>query len=186
MAGFSQRKKASRPAPTTLVLQPWVFADQWEGRPTEPVCVGLRLMSEAQKGQARGEAERVAREMHELDYELYLEARDDFLVRFAVAHGVCDPNDVTKPHPILPYAEDQVRDALTPRGARFIHDALYRFHVASSPLSPEATEEDLDDLMAAIDEGVLADLSPSREALVRRFLGYALEEIRRSQEEAAA
>lgn len=186
MAGWSQQKKASRPPGRTLVLQPWVFADTWERRPAEPVCIGLRLMSDGAKGRARTEASRIALESHEADFEMYLDARNDLLVRLAVAHGICDPNDVTKPHPLLPYAEDEVRDALSSRGARFIHDALYRYQVESSPLCPEATDEELDELMTAIDDGTIDDLPRHRAALVRRFMGYALEEIRRALEEAAA
>lgn len=162
----------------TIVLEPWVFADDWGGKPATAICVGLRLMSEADKGRARNEAEKIAFELHARGGPNWVDAFNDALVRFVVAFGICDPNDVERPSEILPLAEDQVRRALTARGARFIFDAVHRYEVETSALAPEADDADLDELGTRIEAGEIERLTGASRALARRFLRYALDEIR--------
>jgi hypothetical protein len=173
MSTFSQLTAKTRAPARTLVLEPWVFADEWEGKPGEPVCVGLRLMSEADKGKARAEAEKHAHEMHPNGGPNWTDAFNDCLIRQVAALGLCDPNDVSKPCEILRYAEEQVRFAITSRGARSIFDAHERYEIESSPLEAEATDEELTELAELLDE--------QPEALrgnERRLLRHVLEVLR--------
>lgn len=143
MATFAQITKKPRPPGRTVVLDTWVFADEWDGKPREPVCVGLRLMSEGDKSKARAEAERLADELHPKRGANWVDAFNDCLIRQVAALGICDPNEVTKPSDILPLAEEQVRFALTSRGARFIFDEHDRYEVEVSPLYEPLTDEEL-------------------------------------------
>lgn len=144
MSTFGQIiNKQVRPPGRTLVLPTWVWADEWQNRPTDEVCVGLRLMPDADKSKARSEAERLADELHARRGPNWVDAFNDCLVRQVAALGICDPNDVSKPSSVLPLAEDQVRVALTTEGARFIFDAYQVYELEASPLSPEATDEEL-------------------------------------------
>ena len=172
-----EKTVARRPA-RTLVLEPWIFADEWESKPPKAVCVGLRLMSERDKQRARAEAEKLALELHPRGGPNWVDAFNDALVRLICAFGISDPNDVEQPSDILQMAEDQVRLALTSSGARFIFDALVRYEVETSALAPEATDEDINDLGERIGSGELLVLTGARAANVRRFLRYALDELR--------
>lgn len=168
----------ARPPARTLVLESWVFADAWADRPVGAICVGLRLMSEADRQRARSEAERLALELHPRGGLNAVDAFNDALLRQTVAHGICDPNDVTKEHERLQCAEDAVGIALTSRGARFIFDALERYEIEASSSTPEASDEDLEELSRLLQCGVVDLLPTARSGLVRRLLATALDEIR--------
>lgn len=173
MSTFAQVTKAARPPARTLVLEPWVFADEWEHRPREAVCVGLRLMSEADKSKARAEADKLADELHPTGGPNWTDAYNDCLVRQVAALGICSPNDVTKPSEILPYAEEQVRFALNSRGANWIFDEFRRFEIELTPLEPEATDAEIDELCELL--GNESTVVPSA---LRKLLHHVLDELR--------
>jgi hypothetical protein len=178
MPGFRQvtEQLARKPA-RLLTLEPWVFADMWERKPTTPVCVGLRLMSEQNKSRARAEAEKIALGLHPRGGPNWTEAYNDALMRFLCAFSICDPNDVEKAHELLPMAEEEVRVALTSLGTRFIFDAVDKFETEVSPLTPEATDEELTELVAAMNDGALDKAPTAKASAARRFMRYALEEL---------
>src|SRR5689334_20872593 len=163
-----------------LVLEPWVFADDWSNKPPGPVCVGLRLMSDGAKSKARAEAETLARELHPHGNVHTLEAYNDSLMRQCAALGISSPNDVEAPSEVLPLAEEQVRYAITSRGALFIFEALLKYEVETSPLTPEADDAELDELAALL--SVVKLMTGERAATARRFLRYGLDVIREDQE----
>lgn len=174
MSTFSQVKEQQRPPGRTLILDPWVFADEWESKPREAVCVGLRLMSEADKSKARGEAEKLADELHKERNLNWLDAFNDCLIRQVAALGICSPNDVTKPFDLMTFAEEQVRFALTSRGAAFIFEAIQRYDIESSPLSPEITDEEIAELSGLLGSVCSDSFTPDE----RRLLGHVLELVR--------
>lgn len=178
MSRFAQIAAEKRPPGKTLMLPAWVWADDWANKPKEAVCIGIRLMADGKKSSARSEAEKIATEFHANGGVNAVDCFNDALMRLLVAHSVCDPNDVIAPFPLLPMAEDEVRDALTSRGARFIFEAYERHEAESSPLNPEANAEDLDELMGLVDAGRIEDLEPSAASLVRRFLRFGLDVLR--------
>jgi len=176
MTAFAAVEERARRPARTLILEPWVFADEWPGKPSEAVCVGLRLMSELDKTKARAEAERFAIEVHPNGGPNAVDCFNDTLLQQVAAFAICDPNDVKLPSSLFPLAESDVRQALTSRGARYIYEAYHRYEVEVSPLSSEATDAELDELAELIETGDL-DLALS-EPLVRKFLKYALDEIK--------
>lgn len=169
---------AAKP-PRTLVLPPSVFASEWTSRPREPVVVGLRLLADGEEQTARAEAVRCASELHpEAFTEEWLEAYNDALLRWIVARGICDPNDLTQPSQVLPMAEDQVRSALTSLGVRFIFDAIERLQVETSPLYSEASSEEIEELRHRLANAELGSLTPTAAGRARRLLRYVLLELR--------
>lgn len=167
-----------QPPPRTLPLPPSVWASDWRERPSEVVVVGLRLLADAEEQTARAEATRFALELHPEADEGFVEAYNDALIRWLVARGICDPNDVRRPYPLLPMAEDQVRGALTGAGLRFIFDALEALQIETSPLYQEADDDELHVLaeLLSADEP-LAALSGAEERRARRLLRFVLQAI---------
>lgn len=170
------------PAPRTLTLPPSVFASEWKMRPTEPVVVGLRLLPDAEEQTARAEALRIALELHPDTRDAgdaFVDAYNDALLRWIVARGICDPNDVTAPTQILPMAEDQVRHALTSSGVRYIFDAIERLQLETSPIYAEASFDEVAELLHRLgadpDVGSLAGITRKR---ALRVLRYVLLELR--------
>src|SRR5688500_17759690 len=105
MPTFSQVTKKTRAPGRTIILEQWVFADEWAEKPREPVCVGLRLMADGDKSKARAAAEKFADELHPKRGPNWLDAFNDCLVRQVSALALCDPNDVTRPAALFPMAE---------------------------------------------------------------------------------
>lgn len=173
MGSFSQLVKKRRPPARALLLEPWVFADEWDRKPSEPVCVGLRLMSESDKGKARAEAERIALEYHPNGGENLGDAYVSALIRQVAALAICDPNDVTKPSEILPLAEEQVRFALTSRGAEHIFEAYRRYEVETSAIETLADKDDVTELVATLGKLDVEALQPSD----RRLISYLLDRL---------
>jgi hypothetical protein len=164
---------ATRP-PRVIVVPRAAFSDRWEGKPAADVAMGLQLLSDGDYQTARAEASKLAGELH-TDEAGWLEAFHDALVRWAVAKATTDPNDVRRPY--FQAAEDTVRDALTPLGARRIYDELERLTIETSPLEPEATEADLRALSLLLADAapLLASLARGEERALRRLLCHALD-----------
>lgn len=150
MANFAQLTSEPRAPGKTILLEPWVFADEWASRPKETICVGLRLVSEADKNKARAEAEKIASEYHPNGGDPWVEAYEGALIRQVVAHGICDPNDVSKPCHLLRYAEEEVRIALSTPGAEHVFEQHRRYEVETSAIEPLADNDDAAELAALL------------------------------------
>lgn len=177
MSGFSQIIAGARAPGKTIVLEPWVFADEWEDRPSGNVCVGIRLISEADKSKARAVSNEVADSLHsahkEWSRDNWIDAFNDAIIRQIAAFGICDPNNVRQPSTILPLAEEQVRFALTSAGAKHIFEQIERYEIESSSIDPEIREDELDDF-ASLLQTDFDRLLPQHKRLlahVREFLG---------------
>jgi hypothetical protein len=156
-----------------LVLPLWVFADEWEGKPDAPVCVGLRLMSSQDTDKARSVAEQHADELHPMRGDNWVDCFNDAIRRQIAALGMCSPNDLLKPPEILPLPEDQVLAALTPDGAAFIYRAIDQYAIETSSITVPASAPELERL---------ANLLPlvQPEALdmaLRRLITHVTDEI---------
>jgi hypothetical protein len=173
VAAFAQITKAIRAPGRTLLLEPWVFADEFEKKPDSAVCVGLRLMSESDKTKARAESERIAYEYHPNGGEIWIDAFEQALVRQIAALCICDPNNVAKPSSILPYAEEQVRFALTSRGAEHIFEAHRRYETEVSGIEFQADAEDASELADLLKATDVESLTPAK----RRLIRYTLEQL---------
>lgn len=169
---FAQAKALNVTPSATLVLPPNVFASEWPMRPNEPVCVGLRLLSEDDRRKARKVAEDQASELHSTS-DNWIECFNDAVKRQVAALAMCDPNDVTKPSSLFPYAEDQVLGALTVSGTQYIFDAVEQHEIDMSPLEQAATQATLSRLAALLP---LVDFATLSGRLSRR-ISCMLEEI---------
>lgn len=181
MSAFSNIVTAQRAPGRTVKAEPWVFADEWPDKPNEPVCFGVRLMSEADKTKAKAVAEELADALHEDGKHSrnpekvgnWVDAYNDALIRQVAALGVCDPNDVTKAHGLLPYAEDQVRVALTSAGARWLFEQIERYEIETSAVDPMIDESEVEELSVRL-ETQFEDLASGD----RKLLAHVLERLR--------
>lgn len=157
------------PPPGTITLEPDQFASTWSKRPVVPVVFGLRLISEAEIETAHTQAERVARG----SVELY----NRELLTLCVSRCLCDPHDVSAPHPFLPLPEDMVPRAFPARTITRIFDEYERLLVQQSPLFREASEEDLAALRDALVDGIeaFAEVDRVQALRARRYLALALD-----------
>lgn len=168
---LQQAKTKLRAPGATLVLPLWVFADEWEHKPNAPVCVGLRLLSETDKSQARAEASRLATQLHPEGGDNWVDAFNDQLQLAVSAVGMCDPNDVRKPPELFPVAVDQVPNAFTSKGAGYVFQAIARYEVQASPIEVPAGAEEIARLLA-----LLGKVDPETLSLgLRRTISYVAE-----------
>ena len=169
---FAQAKAKITAPGATLLLPLWVFADEWEGKPDAPVCVGLRLLSENDKIQARALASKQANELHPDRSDDWIDCFNDAVQMQIDALGMCDPNDVRKPTELFALSpEDQVPNAFTSKGAAFVFQAIQRYEVASSPIGTLAEADDLERLAALLGKVDLASVGPG----TSRTITYLLE-----------
>lgn len=170
------RNGARKPA-RVIELHPHEFADDWQGRPASPVLFGLRVPPEADVMTGRAEAAKRAAELHEQSPE-QVDAFNDALLEYLVARAICDPNDVTAPHPLLELAEDMVPLALKPLTLRRIFDEIEKLQIEQSPLFPEATDDEIGELVGLLAmQSPLAALDRARQLRARRFLKFVLDEL---------
>lgn len=155
------------------------WASDWAGRPTAPVDIGLRFVSDADIQLARGEAAKFAWAHHPIgeDIDNRVDCFNDALLRWIVARGTCKPHDST-----IPWFLQDVDDAtthLSVGGARFIFDAIEMLRLEMSPLSREATNDELErmpTLLLALAAGPPLGAAPmSRARQARRLLARAIE-----------
>lgn len=169
MSAFKQAIGAeTRPAPRVETLSPSDFAETYSKRPHHDIAVGIRVPSEKQYRAA--------------DYEGGKESGDDAYNRrvmdIIVAAGICDPNDVTASHPFLQLVEDSLLAKMfKPRTIKRLFDAIELVAVEQSPLFPEATDEELDDLWGFLTASGdrFAGMSRTDQMRCRRYLRFALD-----------
>ena len=177
MTTFSRVEDGARPPYRTLIVPPTAFADDWDQKPKDAVCCGLRLISSGDTVIARAEAAKAAwaAHPHEHDSEARIESYNDALMRWVVARGTCDPNNTREPWEIWKgMPELMVQQALTPLGARFIFDAIQLLATETSPTVPALERKRIDDLIVDFELNFDA-LTPAKQAHVLQLLGAAHE-----------
>lgn len=155
---FGEIKQRNKTPSATLIVPVSAFADAWSGKPAEPICTGLRLLSNEDRQKARKVAEDQSWELHPGGGDGWLECYNDAVKRQVVALALCDPNDVTKASDTFPYAEDTVLVALTVRGTQLIFDAVEQLEIDQSQLeapADRATLLRLSDLLTRVDVAAL-------------------------------
>lgn len=170
--------------PAFVVVRPDAFDPKWGDRPTSEVAIGLRPIGNAIPKLARAQAAKTANADHPdvdpddpINWPLWVEAFNDALILAIVAHGMCDPNDVTLPwKPFEAAPEDMARDYLTPGGARYIFDRWEKMRIDTDPTAPEISDDELVGLPDLITEK-LAACGPMRRARVKRLLAFVVEEL---------
>lgn len=172
--------------PGFVVVPPSAWASTWEERPREEVCIGLRFIPEADLEDARVEAYKRAERLFPAHAEsadareLFAQSFNDALLRFIIARGTCDPNDVTQLwEPWSAAAEDiAVEQALTDKGAQLIFDTWEHMRLTGDIALPIASDEDIALLRElCVRLPVMAQQSRAREQRCRRLLRFVLEEL---------
>lgn len=184
MPSFSEVEQ-QRP-PSHVNVPPTAWASAWADRPLEEVCIGLRLVPDADLEDARIEAYRRAKGLvpdHEKSAEateVFIATFQDALVRWVIARGTCDPNDVYRPWETWADAAEDiaVEQALTDHGAQLIYDAWERMRLEANIGLAAASDADLallPELLRRLPR--LAESSRTSELRLRRLLRFVLEEL---------
>ncbi len=168
-------KEARKPI-ATVEVPPSVWAQTWTDRPTEPVVVGFRSLSEMALSEITGAAQTIANrwvpggnERSPIWAEQYSAA-----VRYtSVGRALCQPDCADVPWWDYPDAVSPI--AFSPEGAAWLFARLETALVASSVL---ASEEEPAELAAAIVEASTRELSPARRSQAARLLRAALDVLR--------
>ncbi|HWA29115.1 MAG TPA: hypothetical protein VG734_25925 [Lacunisphaera sp.] len=97
---------------------------------------------------------------------------------FCVARGICDPNDIEKPHPNFECAEDLIPLALSRVTIDRLLSEIAALVVESGPLETEADDDEVQQLamMLSIDDP-FQHIDPSHVAMARRHIRLALNEL---------
>ena len=173
MSTFEGAAAKARAPGKTLLLQPWVFADEWSKKPEAAVCVGLRLLSDREKTKVRLTGEELADQVHPQRGDNWLDTYNDAAIRQVAALALCDPNDVKRPFELMQFPESDVSDALTSRGALFIFEALNLYEIQSSPIGAAAGEPELKRLVDVLPLVSVAQVPPG----TRRLVSVLLDEL---------
>lgn len=172
--------------PSTIVVSPNAWSSTWAKRPKEDVCLGLRFVSDRELEDAHIEAYKRAERLFpahkesEAAKELFAASFTGTLMRWVVARGTCDPNDVTQLWELWADAAEDiaVEMALTDHGVQFIYDAWERMRIAADIAMPVASDDDIS-LLSELAKRLptLAGQSRAREQRCRRLLRFVLEEL---------
>jgi hypothetical protein len=182
MSTFEQQAAAYRVqraklAPETIILHPSDFKSEWAHAPTEDICCGLRVLSANDEDTAKTEARKLAIES---DNDIETELKRQYLIQYC-ALTLCNPNDIDAHCEPFDMASLQLPDALTSNALLRIYDTAERVKIASSPLYPEATDDELGDLAGELLTGTIDDVakaSPSKAARIRRYARFILDDLR--------
>jgi len=168
--------EGARRPPRVITLPPSAFATEWRERPTEPVELGLRYLPDGETETARTEAAKHAMRLHPDDLELANDCFNDALLRWIVSRCTCSAEDAREPY--FRAAQDTVWFALSEDGVKLIAHEYEVFKIETSPLHPPATDEEILDLAALLeDEPPFAGMSTAEERGTRRLIGVVLERI---------
>lgn len=162
------------------------FADTWGNRPKSAIVVGLRRLSESDEqsayrdaGREAGEAlEGFERETEDVRHDRFIDAFNESFMRICCGRAVCDPNDMAREHESLPLAEDTLSRALTRRGLEQLWAAVEALFVETSPVYPEATDAELEQLAWSILDGSFREgLYGVQLRRALRFAGIMLQDL---------
>lgn len=162
----------------TLRIPPSGFAQAYANRPTTPAPVGLVLVSEQVMSRAQAEALREAWETHPQQGEdqLRIDVFNTALMVNVLCRAVTEPHDATRLYfPDVP--EVQIRSAFTVETMRRLWEAYARMATEESPLSREATDDDIATLADALRAGAVAAMPEATQRRIRRVLGELCSEL---------
>jgi hypothetical protein len=180
MASFGAFEAEAAKAPLDRIILPTsAFNMAWSGAPSAPVCIGITLLSETDMERAQAAAAAEAWQMFPRpeDAESRINSLQDILLRWIVARGTCDPNDVSRPCELWAEApDDLIGIALTVEGARALYVAIEKLQIATSPMMTMATDEDIAGFSEAAKLG-MQSLPEWRAARIRRLITFCLDEF---------
>ncbi|MGN6103717.1 MAG: hypothetical protein ACTHU0_01305 [Kofleriaceae bacterium] len=162
-------------------LKPEAFSDTWGPKPTAPLRVGFRLLSERDLQRAAATATRKADELYPdrgEESQVWLNAFYQSAISWVVANAGCHPDDVTAP-PDGSWDEDNVPQRLTDAGILACFEAYEDLKREVSPTSPELDAEgatQLADILLRFDE-FWGSLEPRDQRHVGRLLQESLDKL---------
>ncbi len=174
MSTFAEHLAKRPPEPPLIVvLKPEHFLATFTERPTVEVAVGLRTLSHDEVLVASSEAAKIARAGGR-EGEEAVDRYNEELMIWAVGAGTTDPNDARRAYFAL--GGESARHQLAPEGVRFLWDAIERAHALCSPLTPPASDQELRQLGALLQQPeAIAALHPTQALRVRRWGRVLLE-----------
>lgn len=159
----------------TVKLAPDEFCARYARRPKSDVAIGVRPISERDSMTASAEAHKAA-EKSELTGSALAERYNELCACNALAFALTDPNNAGKAY--FEGGGEEIARALLPRTIDRLLGELEMAIVASSPLRPEATEDDLAALRERLaDAEAIARLPGPKARRVRQWLRFCLDEI---------
>lgn len=162
----------------TIRIPPSGFAASYAHRPIEPAPIGLVLVPEETVSRAQAMALQEAWETHPQpeERELRADAYNTSLMVHLLCRACTRPDDATRLY-FADVPELQFRAAFTVESVRRLWEAYGRMALEESPLSREASDDDVTKLSAALGTGLLERVSPSTARRVRRLLGELHDEL---------
>lgn len=149
-----------------ITVPPEAFATEWAGRPLEDVEIGLRSAPDFDTEKASSVAAARAAQMHDVTGgagQAAIDCYNDELLRYIIARSTCRPDDSRRPY--FEMAEDTVRHALSTAGVRLLAHEIEVFQAETDPTVDPATDDELQDLAAMLQNGppwVLMDEADQR------------------------
>lgn len=181
--GELQADAEARFPPDSVNVPVSAWSPEWEERPKDEVCLGLRPVpprdiEDARKAAADSATALFPRAVEgEPFFSLWERHYYDMLLRAIVARGTCDPNDVVEPWDgWRDDPDDLARINLTTEGAQLIFDAWERMRIAQDPSIKPAKDDDVEDLVDLVSD--IDKLPRARALRVRRLLAFCLDEVR--------
>lgn len=170
--------KAAQPKRAECIVEvdPSLWADGRPNKPTAPVQIGLRVVSEANVARARSVAEAFANQMHRdlTSQEVWIESYNSHLIATILFDAVVLPDNVEKQ---WFQRDSQVAMDLTTNGLQFLWDHYEMHRLATSKIAPEATDQEMAGLGDSLLAGDLFEgLDLERARRVRRLLKAAMVE----------
>lgn len=169
---------ASKAPLRTIRIPPSGFASGYAHRPTEPAPIGLVLVAEDTTSRAQAMALQEAWETHPQpeERELRVDAFNAALMANLLCRACVSPYDAAKLYfPDAP--ELQFRSAFTVESIKRLWEAYGRMATEESPLSREASNDDVMKLCTAFGAGLLERLDAATARRVRRLLGELHDEL---------
>lgn len=171
-----------RPAPRVVELPPEAFADDWDRKPSQPMMVGLRLVSEGDVDRARSMALHKAIEMVPEPGDVRVDAFNDAVMRNVLARATCMPEDAREP--FFPLPEADIEMALTDAAVKKLWIELDRLKVESSSYLGEADDDQLALLAGLLVEpDAWAALPPIKQTRLRRLCLSLLDDLEPEENE---
>ena len=156
------------------------WADTCLDKPTGPVEIGLRLISESEAASARSEAAKKAWRAHplEADEDARVEAYNGALMAIALGRATCQADDINVAFREWPCPADMIALAMTPAGIELLYGHLDTLTMAEAPSMPEASDDDIAAVATALLDGsAWTNVSGAHAHRIRRLLKVCADAI---------
>lgn len=173
--------KAAQPKRAGYIIEadPALWVEGRPNRPTSPIKLGLRIISEADTARARSVAEAFANRLHRdlASQDVWIECFNSHLMTTILFDAIVHADNVDKRW----FERDsQVALDLTTNGIQFLWDHYEIYQISTSKIAPEATDEDLLELEDRILSGTLFEgVSLEQARRMRRLIKAVLVEAER-------